>query len=207
MKICKTILPGSLRIKRSYFKALWQHQKTSLESFFKANGVSSADGKAMNDNEAYTNHVTKVVAPLMQQTMPYYTRMILLYDANATESENLTNLSSLCALPLFVQTWADSTWSTNQDLLESIWNAFGGLIDLQCQQHHVSAMFSETLANESSTLLTQERLQTDIAPSIAKAMPFLHELVGQCAENPSNIDIQALVVEAKKKHGDLSLHG
>lgn len=207
MKICKTILPGSLRIKRSYFKALWQHQKTSLTAFFKANGVSSADGKAMNDNDAYTNHVTKVVAPLMKQSMPYYTRMILLYDSNATESENLTHLSSLCALPLFVQIWANSTLSTNQDLLENIWNAFGGLIDLQCQQHHVSAMFSETLTDESSTFLTKERLQTDIAPSIAKAMPFLHELVGQCAENPSNLDIQALVIEAKKKHGASSLHG
>lgn len=207
MKICKTIMPGSLRIKRSYFKALWQHQKMCLNAFFKNNQVSSADGKAMNDNEAYTNHVTNVVAPLMKQTMPYYTRMILLYDTNVTESENLSNLSSLCALPLFVQIWANSTLALNQDLLESIWNAFGGLIDLQCQQHHVSAMFSETLTDESSEPLTQERLQNEIAPSIAKAMPYLQELIRKCAENTNKTDMESLVIQAKQKQSNLTLHG
>ena len=202
MKICKTILPGSIRIKRSYFKALWYHQKTCLNAFFKTNHVSSADGKAMNDNDAYSNHVTKVVAPLMKQTMPYYTRMILLYDSNVTENENLKNLSSLCALPLFVQLWTNTTLSTNQYLLESIWNAFGGLIDLHCQQHNVSEMFPKTLTDDSTAPLTNERLRNEIAPSIAKAMPYLQELISECTENITKTDIEALVIQAKK-----SLHG
>lgn len=207
MKICKTILPGSIRIKRSYIKALWQHQKTCLNAFFKTNHVSSTDGKAMNDNDAYSNHVTKVVAPLMKQTMPYYTRMILLYDSNVTESENLINLSSLCALPIFVQLWNNQTLATNQELLESIWNAFGGLLDLQCQQHNISNMFPETLNDDSSIPLTHERLQNEIAPHIAKAMPYLHELICKCAENTTNTDIESLVIQAKNKQSDFNLHG
>lgn len=205
MKICKTILPGSLRIKRSYFKALWQHQKMCLNAFFKTNKVSSADGKAMNDNDAYSNHVTTVVAPLMKQTMPYYTRMILLYDNNVTESQNLSNLSSLCALPIFIQSWTNSTMSTNQDLLECIWNTFGGLIDLQCQKQGVSSIFPETITDNSNTPLTYERLRDEIAPSIAKAMPYLQELVCEYAENITKTDIQTLVIQAKKTQSQLNL--
>ena len=173
-KLCKTFHSGSHAIRRSFTSAIWDLQKQSLETFFARNHVSPSACKAMADMDAYRTHITTTVRAAMEADMPFCVEMIRLYDAHATEAENLTRLSSMCALPWMAKAWSTDHVVPSQTLLMSVWDAFQGMWDLECTTAGIPAMFPETIPEGSTTqLMTEARLKHEVAPKMATTMPYL----------------------------------
>ena len=173
-KLCKALHSGSHVIRRSFTSAIWDLQKQSLETFFARNHVSPSACKAMADMDAYRTHITTTVRAAMESDMPFCVEMIRLYDAHATEAENLTRLSSMCALPWMAKAWSADHVVPSQTLLMSVWHAFQGMWDLECTKAGIPAMFPETIPEGSTTqLMTEARLKHEVAPKLATTMPYL----------------------------------
>lgn len=173
-KLCKALHSASHAIRRSFTSAIWDLQKQPLETFFARNHVSPSACKAMADMDAYRTHITTTVRAAMEADMPFCVEMIRLYDAHATEAENLTRLSSMCALSWMAKAWSADHVVPSQTLLMSVWDAFQGMWDLECTTAGIPAMFPEMIPEGSTTqLMTEARLKHEVAPKMATTMPYL----------------------------------
>ena len=197
-KLCKELLPGSRAVCRAFNRALWDHQKQQMEAFFARHQVSPAACKAMADMNAYAEHITTTVRAKMETEMPFYVEMVRLYDANATDADNLTRLSSMCALQMLARVWTRDNVAPSQTLLMAVWTAFQGLVDLQCKAQGVPTLFRETIPEGSPTpSLTEARLKHEVAPKLAASMPFLVSLFQSYTPSMGAEEVYALVQQAQ----------
>ena len=197
-KLCKAFHSGSHAIRRSFTSAIWDLQKQSLETFFARNHVSPSACKAMADMDAYRTHITTTVRAAMEADMPFCVEMIRVYDAHATEAENLTRLSSMCALSWMAKAWSADHVVPSQTLLMSVWDAFRGMWDLECATAGIPAMFPETIPEGSTTqLMTEARLKHEVAPKMATTMPYLVTLFQSFQPSMTVAEEHALVQQAQ----------
>ena len=197
-KLCKELLPGSRAVRRAFNRALWDHQKQQMEAFFARHQVSPAACKAMADINAYGVHVTTTVRAAMETEMPFYVEMVRLYDANASDADNLTRLSSMCALQMLARVWTCDNVAPSQTLLMAVWAAFQGLIDLKCKALGIPTLFPETIPEGSLTPpLTEARLKHEVAPKLAVSMPYLVSLFQSYTPSMGVEEVHALVQQAQ----------
>jgi hypothetical protein len=197
-KLCKELLPGSRAVRRAFNRALWDHQKQQMEAFFARHQVSPAACKAMADINAYGVHVTTTVRAAMETEMPFYVEMVRLYDANASDADNLTRLSSMCALQMLARVWTRDNVVPSQTLLMAVWTAFQGLVDLQCKALGIPTLFTETIPEGSLTPpLTEARLKHEVAPKLAASMPYLVSLFQAYTPSMGAEEVHALVQQAR----------
>ena len=197
-KLCKELLPGARSVRQAFHRALWDHQKQQMEAFFARHQVSPAACKAMADINAYGEHVTTTVRAAMETEMPFYVEMVRVYDANATDADNLTRLSSMCALQMLARVWTRDNVAPSQTLLMAVWVAFQGLIDLKCKALGIPTLFPETIPEGSLTPpLTEARLKHEVAPKLAASMPYLVSLFQSYTPSMGAEEVHALVQQAR----------
>lgn len=202
-KLCKELLPGSRTVRRPFNRALWEHQKQQMEVFFSRHQVSTTACKAMADMNAYHEHITTTVRAAMEAEMPFYVEMIRVYDADTDDVENLSSLSTMCALQMLAKTWSTDKYAPSQTILMAVWTAFQGLLDLECKAAGIPALFSETIPEGSLTPpLTEARLKHEVAPKLAASMPYLVTLFQSYTQAMNTAEVDAIVQKARKAQAD-----